>query len=77
VFLTGDPESVAGEFGQHSLYKMLGYFTCIESGQLLFLKMELMKFAIATIFIPNISSEFQINLKSFIFLFNSVSSVYK
>jgi translation initiation factor 3 subunit L len=29
VFLTGDPESVAGEFGQHSLYKMLGYFSLI------------------------------------------------
>ncbi|XP_071128862.1 eukaryotic translation initiation factor 3 subunit L-like [Mytilus edulis] len=25
----GDPESVAGEFGQHSLYKMLGYFSLI------------------------------------------------
>ncbi|KAL5019120.1 hypothetical protein ScPMuIL_004842 [Solemya velum] len=25
----GDPQSVAGEFGQHSLYKMLGYFSLI------------------------------------------------
>jgi len=25
----GDPESVAGEFGMHSLYKMLGYFSLI------------------------------------------------
>ncbi|XP_060079974.1 eukaryotic translation initiation factor 3 subunit L-like isoform X1 [Ylistrum balloti] len=25
----GDPDSVAGEFGQHSLYKMLGYFSLI------------------------------------------------
>lgn len=29
LFLAGDPESVAGEFGQHSLYKMLGYFSLI------------------------------------------------
>lgn len=26
----GDPESVAGEFGRHSLYKMLGYFSLVE-----------------------------------------------
>ena len=25
----GDPESVSGEFGSHSLYKMLGYFSLI------------------------------------------------
>lgn len=25
----GDPDSVAGEFGQHALYKMLGYFSLI------------------------------------------------
>ncbi|KAG8267608.1 Eukaryotic translation initiation factor 3 subunit L [Homalodisca vitripennis] len=25
----GDPESVAGEFGRHSLYKMLGYFSLV------------------------------------------------
>ncbi|XP_023931619.1 eukaryotic translation initiation factor 3 subunit L-like, partial [Lingula anatina] len=25
----GDPDSVAGEFGRHSLYKMLGYFSLI------------------------------------------------
>lgn len=25
----GDPESVAGEFGSHSLYKMLGYFSLV------------------------------------------------
>lgn len=25
----GDPDSVAGEFGQNSLYKMLGYFSLI------------------------------------------------
>lgn len=25
----GDPDSVAGEFGQQSLYKMLGYFSLI------------------------------------------------
>lgn len=25
----GDPDSVAGKFGQHSLYKMLGYFSLI------------------------------------------------
>lgn len=25
----GDPNSVAGEFGQNSLYKMLGYFSLI------------------------------------------------
>ena len=25
----GDPDSVAGEFGQHSLYKMLGYFSLV------------------------------------------------
>lgn len=29
VFLTGDPESVAGEYGRHSLYKMLGYFSLV------------------------------------------------
>lgn len=28
VFL-GDPESVAGEYGRHSLYKMLGYFSLV------------------------------------------------
>lgn len=27
--LTGDPESVAGEYGRHSLYKMLGYFSLV------------------------------------------------
>lgn len=26
----GDPDSVAGEFGRHSLYKMLGYFSLVE-----------------------------------------------
>jgi translation initiation factor 3 subunit L len=26
---TGDPNSVAGEFGRHSLYKMLGYFSLV------------------------------------------------
>lgn len=26
----GDPDSVAGDFGRHSLYKMLGYFSLIE-----------------------------------------------
>lgn len=26
----GDPESVAGEFGRHSFYKMLGYFSLVE-----------------------------------------------
>lgn len=25
----GDPDSVAGEFGRHPLYKMLGYFSLI------------------------------------------------
>ena len=25
----GDPDSVSGEFGQNSLYKMLGYFSLI------------------------------------------------
>lgn len=25
----GDPDSVAGEFGRHSLYKMLGYYSMI------------------------------------------------
>lgn len=25
----GDPDSVAGDFGQHSLYKMLGYFSLV------------------------------------------------
>lgn len=25
----GDPDSVAGEFGKHSLYKMLGYFSLV------------------------------------------------
>lgn len=25
----GDPESVAGEYGRHSLYKMLGYFSLV------------------------------------------------
>lgn len=25
----GDPDSVAGEFGRHSLYKMLGYFSLV------------------------------------------------
>lgn len=28
-YLLGDPDSVAGEFGQQSLYKMLGYFSLI------------------------------------------------
>lgn len=27
--VTGDPESVAGEYGRHSLYKMLGYFSLV------------------------------------------------
>ena len=27
--LSGDPDSVAGEFGRHSLYKMLGYFSLV------------------------------------------------
>ncbi|PIO13606.1 hypothetical protein AB205_0157010, partial [Aquarana catesbeiana] len=27
--LEGDPESVAGEYGRHSLYKMLGYFSLV------------------------------------------------
>lgn len=27
--LGGDPDSVAGDFGQKSLYKMLGYFSLI------------------------------------------------
>lgn len=27
--LSGDPESVAGEYGRHSLYKMLGYFSLV------------------------------------------------
>ena len=27
--VSGDADSVAGEFGQHSLYKMLGYFSLI------------------------------------------------
>lgn len=26
---SGDPESVAGEYGRHSLYKMLGYFSLV------------------------------------------------
>lgn len=25
----GDPDSVSGEFGSHSLYKMLGYFSLV------------------------------------------------
>lgn len=25
----GDPNSVAGDFGRHSLYKMLGYFSLV------------------------------------------------
>ena len=25
----GDPDSVAGDFGRHSLYKMLGYFSLV------------------------------------------------
>ena len=25
----GDPDSVAGEFGRHPLYKMLGYFSLV------------------------------------------------
>lgn len=25
----GDPDSVAGNFGRHSLYKMLGYFSLV------------------------------------------------
>lgn len=29
VFILGDPDSVSGEFGQQSLYKMLGYFSLI------------------------------------------------
>lgn len=29
VFTVGDPESVAGEYGRHSLYKMLGYFSLV------------------------------------------------
>lgn len=30
VYATGgDPDSVAGEFGRHSLYKMLGYFSLV------------------------------------------------
>lgn len=29
VSVTGDPESVAGEYGRHSLYKMLGYFSLV------------------------------------------------
>lgn len=28
-FFLGDPESVAGEYGRHSLYKMLGYFSLV------------------------------------------------
>lgn len=27
--VSGDPESVAGEYGRHSLYKMLGYFSLV------------------------------------------------
>uniref|UniRef100_A0A672NYQ5 Eukaryotic translation initiation factor 3 subunit L n=1 Tax=Sinocyclocheilus grahami TaxID=75366 RepID=A0A672NYQ5_SINGR len=27
--INGDPESVAGEYGRHSLYKMLGYFSLV------------------------------------------------
>jgi translation initiation factor 3 subunit L len=27
--VSGDPDSVSGEFGQNSLYKMLGYFSLI------------------------------------------------
>ena len=27
--LPGDPDSVSGDFGQNSLYKMLGYFSLI------------------------------------------------
>ena len=29
TFFSGDPMSVAGEFGRHSLYKMLGYFSLV------------------------------------------------
>lgn len=29
LLLLGDPESVAGEYGRHSLYKMLGYFSLV------------------------------------------------
>lgn len=29
VLIPGDPDSVAGVFGQHALYKMLGYFSLI------------------------------------------------
>ena len=29
MFFAGDPDSVAGEFGRHSLYKMLGYFSLV------------------------------------------------
>lgn len=27
--LAGDPDSVAGEFGRNSLYKMLGYYSLV------------------------------------------------
>ena len=27
--LSGDPDSVTGDFGRHSLYKMLGYFSLV------------------------------------------------
>lgn len=27
--IIGDPDSVAGEFGRHPLYKMLGYFSLV------------------------------------------------
>ena len=29
LHVAGDPESVAGEYGRHSLYKMLGYFSLV------------------------------------------------
>ena len=29
LFQLGNPDSVAGDFGEHSLYKMLGYFSLI------------------------------------------------
>lgn len=29
LYVAGDPESVAGEYGRHTLYKMLGYFSLV------------------------------------------------
>lgn len=29
LLFVGDPDSVAGEFGRHPLYKMLGYFSLV------------------------------------------------